>query len=673
VEKPFSAYRGDEPYVFVCYAHEDSEAVFREIAWLNEYGVNLWYDEGISPGSEWTDELAGAIQRCEEVLYFVTPNSVDSEHCRRELNFAQEEGREVVAIHLKPTEVPAGLRLSLNNRQAIFKHKLSGEEYRKQLIRATRVGSGARPRSVAQATKSGSGRGLRFASVVAALITLVGGAWWAIGTYEAIGTVEQVAAPGPEPSTVEILRKSIAVLPLDNLSPNPEDAYFAAGIHEEILNQLTKIQDLSVIARTSVLQYEGVRRSISDIADELKVATIMEGSVRYAGSRVRVTAQLIDAATNMHLWSETYDRELKDVFAVESDIALSIAGALKAELSPSEEARIGTGNTSAPQAHANYLKAMSLWRNFQPTPPVREALDAAIEIDPKFAAALSYLAWVYSIESLYGEFDGRLNTKEAQDHKAKLARETAQRALALDSNQGLAHVALGQVSLVTRDWVAAQQHAERAYELNPNDYRVVKFLATIYGWIGQHERAIQLQDRAVELSPFDLASLWDYGQKLAEMERWNEAREVERKVIAIAPDVALGYASLAHFAAMAGDPTEARLMAEAAISRSPSPFQYADVAFAYSRIGERSEAQRVFDLASEQFGMVNHQWQFVMHLAIGQPNVALDHLERAMESGFPAGAAVGLAFNSDHSWFDPVRSDPRFDELVRRAKQPRLM
>ena len=163
MDKPFSAYQGNDPYVFVCYDHDDAESVYREIAWLNNHGINLWYDEGISPGLEWTDALAGAIQGCSKVLYFVTRNSVTSEHCRKELNFAQEEAHDVVAVHLEPTEVPPGLRLSLNNRQAILRHELSDEHYHEELMQAAQAAAGAPRVPVSQPSTPAPRRGFRLA------------------------------------------------------------------------------------------------------------------------------------------------------------------------------------------------------------------------------------------------------------------------------------------------------------------------------------------------------------------------------------------------------------------------------------------------------------------------------------------------------------------------------
>ena len=247
MKQPLSAYRGDGPYVFVCYAHADMDAVHREIAWLNEYGINIWYDEGISPGHEWRDELATAIQDCARVLYFVTPNSVRSENCRRELNFAQEENREVVAIHLEPTDVPAGVRLGLNNRQAIRKYDLPVEEYRRRLIRVARETMDVRMSAPDAAAASGSKRGLRIVALPLMLLLVVGAVWKLTPLDDpAVGTGSDPLAnlAGVE-SSDGVLHNSIAVLPFDNLSPNPDDAYFAAGIHEEVLNQLAKVKDLS--------------------------------------------------------------------------------------------------------------------------------------------------------------------------------------------------------------------------------------------------------------------------------------------------------------------------------------------------------------------------------------------------------------------------------------------
>jgi TolB-like protein len=398
VEKP-SAYQGDETYVFVCYAHEDSDTVYPEIAWLQAEGVNVWYDEGISLGTEWTQALADAIQGCAKFLFLVTPNSVNRENCRRELNFAQEEGRDVLAVHLQPTDVPSGLRLSLNNRQAIFRHQLPDKQYRNEILQAL-LSTAAKSAMVAIPPRSPI-RALRLAAfAVATVLIVVAGAWWFDdGDKESAELVEA----GTQAELIDLprstlLQNSIAVLPFENLSPDPDNAYFAAGIHEEIINQLVKIRDLSVIARTSVMQYAGVHKPIVEIANDLNVSTVMAGRVRYAGNRVRITAQLIDGESGTNLWSEAYEEDLENVFGIQLDIATQIAGTLEAELSPTERERIARRATDSPEAYTHYLRALNSWGTFAPTSAIHRELEAAVELDPDFAAALAFDSTVYALE-----------------------------------------------------------------------------------------------------------------------------------------------------------------------------------------------------------------------------------------------------------------------------------
>jgi TolB-like protein len=266
------------------------------------------------------------------------------------VNFALDNDKPIVAVHLEVTELPPGAALRLSHRQAIYRHELDDTAYREKLANAVGLGSrvlGGGP------TKKRPKRWLAPVAALALLIILAGVFFSFQRTSDWLQVPVADVAAAPEASDAPaVLENSIAVLPFENLSPNPDDAYFAAGIHEEILNQLTKISDLSVIARTSVMQYGGVHRPISEIARELRVGTVMEGSVRYAGDRVRITAQLIDAASGAHLWSEAYERQLQDIFGVQLDIATQIADALKVELSPGEAADIATRVTENQEAYA---------------------------------------------------------------------------------------------------------------------------------------------------------------------------------------------------------------------------------------------------------------------------------------------------------------------------------
>jgi len=669
VDKPFSAYRGDGPYVFVCYAHEDTQQVYREIAWLNDYGVNVWYDEGISPGHEWTDELATAIQGCTKVLYFVTPNSVLSEHCRRELNFAQEEGREVVAIHLQATEVPAGLRLSLNNRQAIHKYESSEDEYHQRLIRVTYAGASLSPQPRVPPEKGARRLGLVPASIAIALGVIVVGVWWSYSSRQAPTEVTQPAVADSEkvePSA--LLPRSIAVLPFENLSLDPENAYFAAGIHEEILNQLAKVKQLSVIARTTMLRYADTDKTVPEIGAELNVATVMEGSVRYAGNRVRITAQLIDASSGAHLWSEAYEEDLQDIFGIQLAIATRIARTLEAELSTGEQTRIATPSTRNPVAYAHYLRAVSSWGNFAPTEPMHEAIDAAIALDPQFAGALAFKAFLYAVEAIAGRaFVGADFGAEDQRRLASLARDYALRALAIDDAQPRAYWALGWVQIINREWETSRRTMERAYELDPNDYIVLNGAAWTGSGFGDCDAGTQRMARSVALNPGDIANQANFVQFLVMCGRWEEAKRQGDVLTALIPDAAGPYAMLAQIASFMGDTEGVRTYAAMAEARADRPDL--GLAMSYRRIGDDANARRIVDAlnASGESRNFDSLERVAMHSVVNEYDTALDYLEHALEEGYPWSAARNLRYWSGHPQFDPLRPYPRFQELVRKA------
>jgi TolB-like protein len=666
VEKPFSAYRGDGPYVFVCYAHEDSEAVFREIAWLNDYGVNVWYDEGISPGHEWSDELARAIQGCTKVFYVVTPSSVASEHCRRELNFAQEEGREVVAIHLEATEVPAGLRLVLNNRQAILKHELTEEEFHKRLIRVVQGQGGdspaAPPTSTTPEAKPRSSRALLVGAI--ALILVAAAAWWLFAResapeYDEPASVAETPAPAPD-----VLPNSIAVLPFESLSPDPNNAFFAAGIHEEILSQLSRIKDISVIARSSVMQYAGQSKPISEIARELRVEKVMEGSVRYAGDRVRIAAQLIDPETGTQLWSRVFEENLEDIFGIQLAIATQIANALQADLSIGEQQVLAARTTQSPEAYARYLYAMSRMGNFSAMGPIHTALEQAIEIDPEFAPAYAFNAWIYGLEGFFPQFNVASYGPESVRKSLELAVEYAERALELDPDQAFAHLQLGALNL-------SREHLDRALELTPNDYRVLSSVGSLRIQFWEELDGIELIARSVEVNPADAANVWFFRNNLFLIQRWTEAVRQAKNVTQIAPEAAFGHAHLAKVSAIAGDADLARDSASIAESLDPDPFTARDIARAYGLIGDREGAIRVFETAMDQGGGITEDpyWQYEMHVAIGDLDSAMEFLDEMIEGGFPPRGINDLARWSDHPIFDEVRDHPRFSALVERARQ----
>src|ERR1700719_3292949 len=282
-----------------------------------------------------------------------------------------------------------------------------------------------------------------------------------------IGNPSPPKGLGPTPardakSETRIPRKSIAVLPFENLSEDKANAYFADGIQEEVLTRLSRIGDLKVISRTSTQRFKSSPENVPEIARQLGVANILEGSVRKAGNRVRVHVQLIDAESDAHLWAERYDRELIDIFEVESDIAANIAEALQARLSGAERRAISVQPTTNIKAHELYLKGRHLWRNFFAPgyEKVRDYFQQAVELDPSYAPAYAGLSLYYS----FGACNGILPPDVWPE-----AENAANKALALDETLGEALNSYAAVQLYyKRDWPAAERAFHRGAELNPN-------------------------------------------------------------------------------------------------------------------------------------------------------------------------------------------------------------
>ncbi len=471
-----------------------------------------------------------------------------------------------------------------------------------------------------------------------------------------------VAEPTPaiaDEEQREVLPNSVAVLPFENVSPNPDDAYFAIGIHEEILNQLAKLSALNVIARTSMRQYANTEKSIPEIAEELNVETVMEGSVRYAGGLVRITAQLNDGITGAHLWSETYTRDFEDIFAIESDVAMNVANALEAEFSLEEQGRIERIPTDSPEAYAFYLRAVA------GISPDRIAdLEQALALDANFALAYALIARLRSGFVTFGVDVDSLAEEE------RLALENAGKALALDPGLGLAHIARADVHQTFWRWAEAREAFERAYQLSPSDAEVLAQYGRFKRNTGDYAEAIRVGARAVELDPLNANAI----TQLAVTHRFardNEAAaQVLRRLVALFPvTIPQGYSSLGIVEATRGNNEEAvrnlRRAEELFGDNIPQLFRYAQLARGYGLAGEHEEAERVVaaleDRARE--GSVGEAVWALAYIALGDYDEAFRRLEAAMAAPSPANYVTLLEIKAN-PWADPVLDEPRFREVL---------
>jgi len=451
--------------------------------------------------------------------------------------------------------------------------------------------------------------------------------------------------------------RSVAVLPFLNLSADPENEYFADGITEDVIAQLAKIRALDVISRTSVMPFKGRQQGLREIAAQLQVATPLEGSVRRAGDRVRIVAQLIDAATSQHLWAETYDRQLTDIFAIQMEVALHIAAALKAELSPDERARIGREPTSDLRAYQLYLKGRHSFIRFTDE-GMRQAIryfEEAIALDPRYALAYANMAMAFME---LGE-SGALNPDEAYPR----ARAAAAQALTLDPELGEAHCTVAYAKFVCDfDWSGAEEEFKRALELGPSSADTYDLYGRLCQSLERFDEAIVMLQRAQELDP--LAHPTDVATAFLRAGRYDEALEAASRAITLSPGIARGHSALgwAHF--KKGRIDEGLAALERAVALSPGDTIWlGQLGEAYALAGKGDRAREILrDLEehSKKRYVAPYHMAYV-YTGLGEQDRAMDCLEKAYEQR--AGAVYGI---KGSFLFAPLRSHPRFEALLRR-------
>ncbi len=320
-------------------------------------------------------------------------------------------------------------------------------------------------------------------------------------------------------------RTSIAVLPFDNLSPDPDDEYFVEGIHDEIINQLGKVSDLAVTSRTSVMEYRDHPGDLREIAAELGVENILEGTVRQAGGRVRITAQLIDARADEHLWAGSYEMELGDIFAVQGDLAREVTAALRATLSGAEAERIAREPTDDPQAYDHYLRAKMLFFQGREAPALAY-LDSAVSLDSAFAQAWALRGWLRVWGSDYG----------GRDRILRQAKDDIDRAVALNPDLPETQLALGYYHyLGRREYAEALEHFKRARRLQPSNAEATAAVGLIRRRQGQWDEAVEQLRRAAELDPRWFVHLTRLGFTNLLMRRYDEAERYFDRALALNP------------------------------------------------------------------------------------------------------------------------------------------
>jgi TolB-like protein/DNA-binding winged helix-turn-helix (wHTH) protein/Flp pilus assembly protein TadD len=487
---------------------------------------------------------------------------------------------------------------------------------------------------------------------------------WKISVLVVLLLVASLAAwklhSGNRPSLVI---RSLAVLPLESLSSDASQDYFADGMTDELISDLGQISALRVISRTSVMSYKSVRKPLPEIAKELGVEAVVEGTVLRSGARVRIAAQLIEAPTDKRIWARSYEEDFRDMIGLQHRVARNIAEQVRATLSRREEAHLESGKRIDPTAYEAYLRGRFFW-NKRTEDGLRKAISSfnqAIEADPTYAQPYAGLADSYALSGDWQH--GMLPPKDAFPR----ARAAADQALALDDSLGEAHASLAfALDLYFWDWSAAEIEHKRAIALNPNYATAHQWYAWHLIVTGKNREALDELRKAASLDPLSLSIGADLADALCIAHLDQESVEQSRSILEMDPNFALGHYQL-------GQALTQRKMHDQAIAEfrtamalaGDRPVFASNLAYALALSGRKDEAQHIVKelVAKQSQHSPSHSNIALAYVGLGDLGEAMVWLERAYQARFNPSILMRPAF-------DPLRYDPRFQELLRRLRLP---
>jgi adenylate cyclase len=464
------------------------------------------------------------------------------------------------------------------------------------------------------------------------------------------------------PSALGLDPRRVAVLPFASMSPDPNDSYFAEGITEEIISTISSVSGLSVISRTSVMGYKGTTKRVKEIGKELDAGTVLEGSFRKAGDKIRVTAQLIDVNNDSHVWAQSYDRELHDIFAVQTDIAKRIADALEVRILPEERERMEKAPTKNTEAYTLYLKGRHYW-NDRTEASLRTAMryfEKAIEKDPNYALAFAGIADCYTVLIGHGYMRGSEGHPRAMEFVSK--------ALKLDNELGEAHTTLATLLHAEWRWAEAEQEFKRALELNPSYATAHHWYSQLLSSRGRMDEAIAEIEKAHQLDPNSLQILSTLGIWTFYARDVDKAIEIQKRVLDVDPDFLPGLANLLHPYIAKNMTSEAKEIIQKYLRLVGEPQNLlGPYAHAYAEVGEIEEARstlaEIRRLGAEAYtsalDVATAYW------ILNEGDSALEWLGKALDEKDP-----GLLFIRVDPDYSTLIKDSRVDAMLRRAGLP---
>jgi TolB-like protein/tetratricopeptide (TPR) repeat protein len=482
--------------------------------------------------------------------------------------------------------------------------------------------------------------------------------------YRFIAAVQDVtsspASGGRAPVNAEYPIRALGVLPLADLSAQADHEYFADGMTEALITSLAKIKACQVISRTSMMRYKNTRKSVPQIARELNVDAVIEGTVLRSGARIRVTAQLIHAASDHHLWAESYERDFRDVLSLQSEIARRIVEELRIVVTPEERARLETAPPVDPQAHECYLKARYHWnkRTEESVGKARVYFHAALAEDPAYAPACAGIADCYNILGYYNA----LPPAEAYAQ----AKAFALQALELDQSLAESHAALGVVKRdFDWDWAGAEAEFLRAISLNPGYVEAYHWRGTLLSMLSRHSDGLQEKRKALALDPLSVVVRTDLARMLYFARQFESALEHYRSALELDPNFTMARLGLAHVYEQMGRRDDALSALETALRVSPgSAFVLAQAARGRALAGDRLQTHAALN---ELGRIAKHKYVSpydlaLVHAGLGDRDHVFEHLHAALEH-----RSLWLGYLNVEPQWDSFRNDPRFKEILLRV------
>ena len=636
-------------HIFVSYKKGNRPQAAQIVAGLEAEGLSVWWDQHLRAGDHWretlTEQLMGA--SCVVVLWSKLSVGAEGRFVHDEARRAQRRGV-YLPVRLDDVEPPLGFGELQSIKLIGWNGDPRAPAFRTLIEAARALITGESPaRRAPAASPSPAGRVDRRVLVGSGVLALaVGGVGLVFGSRRfrrAIGLDAPVAA-------------SVAVLPFRNLSGDPRQDYLGDGVSEELRNALARLGSIRVAARTSSEAFRDARADVAAIAAKLDVAFILDGSVRSAGDKLRVTAQLIDAKTGFERWSDSFDRIVTDVIAVQTDIATSVAEQLRGRLPGAQSVLVATPSTTAPAAYDALLRGGQLLRHAGGEADYREALrllEAAIAADPTCAEA--YVKKASALRVLAGQFEPADRVRATSEQ----AIAAAQRGVELAPRSGYAQSVLGYALLFGRlDFASARGPYERSIQIAPSDPRVIGGYGQFVSQTGRADLSLPTLARAVKLDPLNPNVYRAQAQALMAARRYAEAAAAMARALRINPAMSGAHGVLGDARLMQGDASGA--VAEYRIEPSPMS-RLTGLSMALRAAGDAPGAVRAYrdlvtglgDSAAYQQAQVQAQWRDA-----DAAFAALDHAFSVGDSGL---ASLGI-----DPLMDPIRKDPRFAGVVRR-------